>query len=194
MSSRGIVTGTGTQRSVGYSNPEKRMADDFYETPAVAIEELLKREKFQDPIWEPASGAGAISKILEKHGYEVVSSDIRKDTYGEYPELDFLKNSIPGFYPKSIITNPPFSSALPFILRALEEPGVEKIAIFCRIQLLEGKERYLALWSKYPPARIYVFSKRVTCSSEGVTIMCFAWYCWERGFKGKPEFNWILPE
>jgi hypothetical protein len=186
--------GTGAQRAVGYSQPENRQKDDFYETPALAIEELLKREKFPGPIWEPASGAGAISKILEKYGYEVVSSDIREDTYGKYPGVDFLQNSIPAFYPKSIITNPPFKLALPFILRALEEPSVEKIAMFARIQLLESQERYNALWSKFPPKRVYIFSKRVTCSAEGVSIMAFSWYLWEKGFTGTPELHWILPE
>lgn len=189
------MIGTGTQRSVGYSSPEKRMADDFYQTPAVAVEELLKREKFLDPVWEPAVGSGAISKILEKHNYFVVGSDLRIGVAG-FGGRDFLTTKFPkeNEEPKTIITNPPFKLALPFILRALSEPSVVKVAMFCRIQLLEGKERYLTLWSKYPASRIYIFSKRVTCSAEGVSIMAFAWYIWEKNFGGKPELNWILPE
>jgi len=189
------MTGTGTQRSVGYSNPEKRMADDFYETPAVAVEELLKREKFLDPIWEPAVGAGAISKILTEHNYFVVGSDIRPGVAG-FGGRDFLTTKFPkeNEEPKSIITNPPFKLALPFILRALSEPSVTKIAMFARIQLLESKERYEQLWSKHPPVRIYIFSKRVTCSAEGISIMAFAWYIWEKDFRGCPEMHWIMPE
>lgn len=191
------MTGTGMQRAVGFSNPEKRHPDDFYETPEIATEELLKREKFPGGIWEPACGAGAISKVLSRHGYFVVGSDIRKDNIGgDYPGLDFLEHEFPGQCPspKSIITNPPFSLALAFILRSLREPGVEKIAMFCRIQLLESQERYTELWSKYPASRVYIFSKRVTCSSEGVKIMAFAWYIWEKGFTGHPEIHWILPQ
>lgn len=185
------------QRAVGFSSPEKRQADDFYETPVIATEELLKREKFEGVVWEPAVGAGAISRVLSKHGYFVVGSDIRTDDiYGSYPGLDFLAHGYPGATPSptTIITNPPFKLALQFILKALSEPSVKKVAMFARIQLMEGKERYLELWSKYPAIRIYIFSKRVTCSAEGVRIMAFCWYIWEKGYTGQPSLHWILPE
>jgi hypothetical protein len=188
---------TATQRLVGSSDQCVRQPDDFYETPAIATEELLKREKFLDPIWEPAVGAGAISKILSRHSYFVVGSDIRTENiYGDYPGRDFLGHGYPAGTrsPRSIITNPPFKLALPFILKALNEPGVEKVAIFGRIQLLESKERYERLWTKYPPVRIYVFSRRVTCSEEKVSIMCFCWFVWEKGFTGHPELHWIMPD
>ena len=187
---------TSTQRLVGSSDQCERQPDDFYQTPPIATEELLKREKFPGIIWEPAAGSGAIIKILSKHGYFVVGSDIRTDNiYGDFPGRDYLKTEYPAPAPapKSIITNPPFKLALPFILKAVNEPGVEKVAIFGRIQLLESKERYEQLWTKYPPIRIYVFSKRVTCSEEKVSIMCFAWFVWEKGFTGHPEIHWIMP-
>lgn len=191
------MTGTGMQRAVGFSDPEKRQKDDFYETPPEATVELLKREKFDGVIWEPAVGAGAISKIFAQHGYFVVGSDLRTDNiYGDYPGRDFLTTSFPGQCPSpgSIVTNPPFKLALQFILRALSEPSVKKVAMFARIQLLESKERYLELWSKYPPVRVYIFSQRVTCHKEGVSIMAFCWYIWEKGYTGRPELHWILPE
>jgi hypothetical protein len=187
---------TPTQRLVGSSDQCERQPDDFYETPAIATEELLSREKFPEIIWEPACGSGAISKILEKHNYLVIGSDIRTDNiYGSYPGVDYLKTKQLDklLNPHSIITNPPFKLALPFILKAVNEPGVEKVAIFGRIQLLESKERYEKLWIKYPPVRIYVFSKRVTCSEEKVSIMCFCWVIWEKGFTGHPELHWIMP-
>lgn len=52
---------------------------DFYQTPTWAIEKLLEVVTFEGNILEPCSGNGAISKVLEEHGYNVVSQDIRDD-------------------------------------------------------------------------------------------------------------------
>lgn len=63
---------------IGASNHsnENRADDDYYATDPKAVEELLKREKFSHYVWEPACGGGHISKVLEAHGYDVLSSDI----------------------------------------------------------------------------------------------------------------------
>lgn len=169
-----------------------RSPEDFYTTPTSAVEELLKRETFKrdGEIWECASGDGAISKILEARGFKVRSSDIREDdaVYGE-KGVNFL---LEPYACESIITNPPFKSAMNFILHSLE--CANKVAIFGRIQLLEGKERYIEVFSRFPPKRVYIFSSRCACGKDGVpqpAIMCFAWFVWEKGFNGKPELNWI---
>ena len=176
-------------QSLGYG--KKRQTDDFYVTPNIAVEKLLKVEKFENPIWECACGNGAISKILERHGYIVISSDLRTDDniYGE-KGIDFLysKKDV-----KTIITNPPFKLFNEFILRALNL--AEKVVMFGRIQALEGQERFDKIYSKNPPIRIYVFSKRVSTTKEGEGkangTICFAWFVWEKDFKGKTVIEWI---
>ena len=52
----------------------KRAAFEFYPTPPEATRALLSVESFQGDIWEPACGDGAISKVLEAAGYQVVST------------------------------------------------------------------------------------------------------------------------
>lgn len=176
-------------QSLGYG--KDRQADDYYTTPAIAVEELLKVEKIEGPVWECAAGAGAISKVLEKNGLTVISTDLR--TEGVYGEggIDFLKTKKEGI--KTILTNPPFKLSMEFILHALTQ--ADKVIIFGRIQMLEGMERYQKIYSKTPPIRIWVFSKRVSTQKEGAGkangTVCFAWFVFERGFKSPTTIGWI---
>src|SRR3712207_772972 len=63
---------------------------DFYATDKRAIHELLKREQFLSPIYEPACGMGHIGKVLEEYGYKVKATDICYRGYGEEREVDFF--------------------------------------------------------------------------------------------------------
>ena len=90
-------------------------------------------------IWEPACGEGHISKVLAAHGYEVISTDLIYRGFGEPEPMDFLTETFPDFE-GDIITNPPYSAGLEFVKRALEtvRPG-GKVAMFLKVQFLEGK-------------------------------------------------------
>lgn len=79
--------------TLGSSNhvPEEREAFDYYATDPRAVEMLLKLEQFSPVIWEPACGEGHISKVLQAHGYEVISTDLIYRGFGDPEPLDFLK-------------------------------------------------------------------------------------------------------
>jgi len=64
--------------------PDKanRERDDFYPTPPAGTRALLEVESFTGPIWEPACGDGAISKVLESAGHQVISTDLIDRGYG----------------------------------------------------------------------------------------------------------------
>lgn len=53
---------------------ENREAFDYYATDPKAVEMLLELEQFAPVIWEPACGEGHISKVLQAHGYQVIST------------------------------------------------------------------------------------------------------------------------
>ena len=55
--------------------------NDYYATEPRAIELLLDLESFSDHIWEPACGEGHLSKVLEKKGYNVYSTDLIERGY-----------------------------------------------------------------------------------------------------------------
>ena len=169
-------------RLLGAGDKSKRRAEDFYVTPIAAIDALLKRETFSGKGWEPAAGDGRIAKAF---GMEF-ASDIRSEAYGE--TVDFRLETRQVDY---IVTNPPYSLALPFVKHALE--CAPKVAMFLRLQFLEGQERR-EFFEKHPPIRIYVFSERLNCdpgSNGKGGMMCFAWFVWERDYHGCPALSWL---
>ena len=167
---------------------------DFYATDKRATHELLKREQFISPVYEPACGMGHIGKILEEHRYKVKATDICYRGYGEEREVDFFTVTDNKM---DIVTNPPYFCADKFIQHALEisDPTV-KIAMLFRLAFLEGQKRY-ELFRKYPPKSVYVFSKRLNCAKNGEfekyksSAIAFAWFVWKVRYTGSTELEWI---
>ena len=190
---------TGTSESafkmLGASNhcDDEREENDYYATDPKSIDMLLKKESFNKNIWESAAGGGHLSKRLKEYGYNVKQSDIIQRVEG-VEIIDFLKTN--ETFDGDIITNPPYKYCTQFILKALEliKEG-NKIAMFLKLQTLEGQERYKKIFSKYPPRKIYVFIKRIQCAKNGLfkgsSAVCYAWFVWEKGYKGHTIIDWL---
>lgn len=184
--------------TLGSSNHalENREAFDYYATDPKAVEMLLELEQFAPVIWEPACGEGHISKVLQAHGYEVISTDLVYRGFGDPEPLDFLKETLDGFE-GDIITNPPYSAGLEFVQRALESirPG-GKVAMFLKVQFLEGQKRG-AFFKDTPPRTVYISRSRLSCAKNGDferfpdSAIAYAWYVWEKGFTGDPVIKWF---
>ena len=184
-------------KTLGSSNhtADERAANDYYATDPKAVEMLLALESFAPLIWEPACGEGHISKVLTANGYEVISTDLIYRGYGEPEPMDFLTETFPDFE-GDIITNPPYSAGLEFVERALEtvRPG-GKVAMFLKVQFLEGKRRG-ELFAKTPPRTVYISRSRLACAKNGdfshtEKAIAYAWYVWEKGFTGDPVIKWF---
>lgn len=115
-----------------------------------------------------------------------------------------------------IVTNPPYAYALDFVKRALELVSEgRKVCMFLKLTFCEGKERK-QFFLQNPPKTIYVSSSRITCAmngefykpkmkdgkevigSDGKPVMekqssavCYAWFVWEKGYKGDTILKWI---
>ena len=129
-------------KTLGASNhtDKQRQNEDYYATDPTAAELLLKVEKFSLHIWECASGEGHLADVFKKHGFNVRISDIIKRT-PDTEEYDFLAMDNLK-WDGDIITNPPYKSATDFIYKALQIiPQGNKIAMFLKVQFLEGKEQ-----------------------------------------------------
>lgn len=180
---------------LGSSNhvAENREAFDYYATDPKAVEMLLELEQFAPVIWEPACGEGHISKVLQAHGYQVISTDLVYRGFGDPEPLDFLKETLDGFE-GDIITNPPYSTGLEFVQRALESvrPG-GKVAMFLKVQFLEGQKRG-AFFKDTPPRTVYISRSRLSCAKNGdferFPDSAIA-YVWEKGFTGDPVIKWF---
>lgn len=191
---------TGNSKSIyvtigasNHSNSE-REKNDYYATEPKAIELLLGLEEFNKNIWECACGEGHISEVLKEHGYKVHSTDLIDRGYG-LGGIDFLvcNESFNG----DIITNPPYKYAKEFVYKALEliQKG-NKVAMFLKLQFLEGKARK-ELFSIHPPKQIYVSSSRLNCAKNGEfekypsSAIAYAWFIWEKGYEGQTIVKWF---
>lgn len=199
---------TGNTKSVficnGASNHSKneREQHDYYATEPKAVELLLEQERFNPYVWECACGEGHISEVLKAHGYKVKSSDLFDRGYEGTETIDFLtvrKEDVDHDFSRDIITNPPYKYAKEFVEKALEiSMDSTKVAIFLKLTFLESKSRK-ELFKKYPPKVIYVSSSRLQCAKNGdfefygnkSTAVAYAWFVWEKGFKGDPVVKWI---
>ena len=76
-------------RSIHSSGFDRRV-HDFYATPNWVTEALLRHVQFRGRVWEPCCGTGAITSVLQRHGYDVTSTDIADHGFGT-PGVDFLK-------------------------------------------------------------------------------------------------------
>ena len=179
----------------GISRTAVREPNDYYATDPKAMHELLKYESFNKNIWEPACGEGNLSKVLKEYGYNVYSTDLIDRGYQD-ELMDFLNTDNKWF--GDIITNPPFKYAHEFILKALDsvDDGA-KVAMFMKINYLSGRKRYKEIFSKYPPAAVYVFTYKIACSKnnnpEGYKngVMDYAWYVWHKGHQGPCVLKWL---
>ncbi len=185
-------------RVLGASNhsAEERQSHDYYATDPKAAELLLEEETFAPVIWECACGEGHLSKVLENHGFEVISTDLIYRGYGDEEPLDFLNETLDDFE-GDIITNPPYRYALQFVQKALESvQSGRKVAMFLKLQFLEGKNRK-QFFLEHPPKTVYVSSSRIICAMNGEfekypsSAVAYAWFVWEKGFQGNPVIKWI---
>lgn len=186
---------SGLMRMIGASNHSEtdRVQRDYYATDPKALETLLKYETFAHNVWEPCCGEGHLSNVMKQRGHEVKESDIVDRIGNEI--IDFL--TFPPKFDGDIITNPPYAMAKECVESAMScIPEGNKVAMFLKLTFLEGKARK-ALFRTYPPKRIYVFSERQKCapngdfSKVGSSAVCYAWFVWEKGFKGDPIVKWI---
>lgn len=165
---------------------------DFYQTPSWATEALLTKEVFEGEIFEPCSGAGAISRVLETK-YKVQSSDIRTDenVYGQKgKDFLFFTNDV-----DNIVTNPPYINAEQIIRQALFIT-TKKVAMLLKLTFLESDKRK-DLFKNFPLKTVYVFRKRITMYPEGIPepknsgTITYAWFIWDKQYKGKPYIDWL---
>lgn len=139
-----------------------RVLHDFYPTPRVAVDQLLKHMEIKGLVWEPASGNGAISRVLEEvDGVTVRSSDIQEKAYGE-GGIDFLKSNDEV---DVIITNPPYALLNQFMEHALRIAR-HKVAFLVNIHAVYGVARH-AFYERHPPSMILALSRGIPFFKEG---------------------------
>jgi hypothetical protein len=160
---------------------------DLYETPACAVEALLRVEKLPHCIWEPCAGRGAIVRVLRDAGHAVIASDI-VDYGGLHFVRDFLLEKKAPAGVEAIVTNAPFRFAQQFVEHALELVPI--IITLARLAFLESARRSPIL-DTGKLARIHVFKQRLPMmhrdqwtGPRASSAIPFAWFCFDRNHTG----------
>ena len=173
-----------------------REENDFYATDPKALELFLDQSDITlKNVWECACGQGHLAEILNKRGLLGRASDLIDRGYGQTESNFFYYSDI---WDGDILTNPPYNDALKFCKHALDCVDVgSKVIMLMRIQFLEGKKRKTFL-QENPPKYIYVSSSRLLLAKNADFIKyntpsanCYAWYVWEKGFKGESILRWF---
>lgn len=183
--------------TLGASNhiEEEREKHDYYATDPKALELLLELEQFNHNIWENACGEGHLSEVLIREGYNVKSTDLIDRGYGT-GGVDFLRDNFEVF-DGDIITNPPYKYAKQFIEKSLTLiPKGNRVVMFLKLTFMESKGRK-QMFIDNPPKVIYVSSSRLLCAKNGdftkkeSSAVAYAWYIWEKGYKGDTVIKWF---
>lgn len=174
---------------------DEREINDYYATSPKAAELLLEIENFDQNILEPSCGEGHLSKVFVERGFNVTSSDLIDRGYGSVADFFTILD-----FKGDIITNPPYSMAQDFIEHSLNIiPKWNKVAMFLKVQFMEGKARK-KMFEENPPHTIWISSSRINCAKNGNfdglresggSAVAYGWYIWVKGWKGTTQLKWF---
>ena len=195
------------QRNSGYSRQEA----DNYATPNWVTGALLPHIPDRVRVaWEPASGEGAMARVLCEHlsprrGGGVLATDIRPGNGMPTSDLsiDFLDEA-PALPPyQAIVSNPPFNLAQKFIERALEltAPGKGFVAMLLRTDYDHAKGRRHLFADNPAFAKRIVLTKRIVWFVDPLTgrpkaspSENHAWLCWDHTHSGPAQIAYYVED
>jgi hypothetical protein len=171
--------------------------DDLYETPEVAVHALMREENLPHGIWEPACGRGAIVRVLRAAGHHVHATDlVDRGLEDSTSGVDFTMEYRAPQGVEAVITNPPFKLGAEFARRAIAL--VPRVYLLMRIDYYSSISREDLFEDGSGFREIHVFANRLPMMHrdewEGprtTSNVTFAWFCWTRGYIGRPFANRI---
>jgi hypothetical protein len=185
--------------STNRSNARDSHISDYYITPISEIVKFLNEFKQIEPninnmiILDSCAGGDAnhlmsYPEAFKQAGFtnRIYTIDIRKDSLADKKinYLNFqLKNKV-----DMIISNPPFSLAMEFIQKALNDVKDGGWVIYLlRLNFLESKQRK-AFFEQHMPEYIFVHHQRMSFTDKGGTdSIAYAHFCFRKGYN--PEFS-----
>ena len=180
----------------------QRHPDDFYRSPAWAVEALIPELRFETAtprtLLDPCAGDGAILDVLGSrsltYGIELdrerataCQGTRRTCVVADALRLGSWAHPLRGGRPDRIVMNPPFSLAMEFVERALREvaPGGIVVALL-RLAWLASAKR--AAFHRAHPSRVLVLPRRPSFTDNGKTDSAdYGWFLF-----GRDPGTWAL--
>jgi hypothetical protein len=177
-----------------------RNKDDFYETPEWCTRAILPHLK-PGPVLDPCCGEGAILDVVNDEWALAGNQRVTVDTIGiEIDRARWATATRTGHHvfhrdalaPEKwdlphtkcqVITNPPYSLAMEFILRAAIEVPNQDRAFLLRLNFLGSQKR--AKWLRGNTPDVFVLPKRPSFTPDKKTDATeYAWMIWGPGRRG----------
>jgi hypothetical protein len=171
-----------------------REAHDFYPTPGWVTEALLRHVTLHNAVWEPCCGDGAMARVMQLAGHNVVSTDLVDRGVGR-GGVDFLQCTEFPAGCRAMVTNPPYGdggdtrrpsnasrSLLTFVRHALDLTlrANGQLALLVRYQWI-ARKRAATLISSGPLSRVVVLTKRIQWFDMG-----------EHTTRGQHHYVWLF--
>lgn len=174
-----------------------RHPDDWYVEPPWCDQALFRAVKFTGTIVDPCCGMGRVLDAAHAAGYTTFGMDIvdrGASKRHHFAIANFLERDEPI---ANIAFNPPYKHADACVVR-----GVERAQRICAV-LLQARyanaQSRVAMLRDLPLRQVLQLSPRPSMP-PGTVIEAgepagggeqdFAWYVFEKGYTGKPEFGW----
>ncbi len=179
-----------SQRSSGYA----RLPNDAYHTTPSWVTEALIGSIISEPgtIWEPASGAGDMVRVLQGR-FLVLATDVRSG-------VDFLQTTeLPDASIRGICTNPPYDRAVEFCEHALRltKPVGGFVAMLLRVDFDSAKTRAHLFAGNAAWCKKIVLTKRIvwfvdpeTGKPKASPSENHAFYLWNHKHFGAPTISY----
>lgn len=154
----------------------ERREDDWYSTPPAVTRLILPHLRGGKFVLDPVAGKGAILDVARESGkwdstYGIELDPVRAAVCGANHSIwrgSAFERADWNIRGETVLTNPPFSSALPAVERAIYEIGTSGEAAFLlRLAFLESAER--AKFHRENPSDVYVLARR---PSFCVSVRC----------------------
>lgn len=147
-----------------------RIDRDAYQTPSWCIDLIFKEISWPnvESFGEPCIGTGNILHLVPI------------DIHAEWAEIeDGLDYFDITFDVDLIVTNPPFSQALKFLQKSLNE--AKTVIYLLRLNYLGSKNRK-EFWNDNQPSHLFALSRRPSFTPDGKTDSIeYSWFCWDGG-------------
>lgn len=175
MSLRQLTERIGTMRK---SNPHQ-----FVNTPGDATAVFLQREarrirSLSREVWECASGAGSMVRVLEEFGFNVTATDIRTRGIVGQGGVDFLQ--APELRAPVIVTNPPYAGVAAEFVRHAVDLEVLYLALLLPSGYFQASKGSIALYREIMPSRIWPIGFRTDFTGQKKPLpLPVSWFVWD---------------
>lgn len=183
-------------------NNSKRVDFDFYPTPLFRCHDALSflpAHLQPQCILDAGAGTGVWGKAARKKypralitGVDIRPETVQPKAYNFWLRNDFLLLNEPPCF-DLVMSNPPYEYAEAFVRQSMAMLETSGFCIMLlRLNFLETQPR-ARLFNQYPLQKVVVCASRISFTNNSLTnATAYAYFIWQKGYKGATALEWSL--